>query len=108
AATYDAYTRWIAGDQVGGLQRLQDLVAAHPTDSRARALLALAYLSTHDTRGAQVQIDIVRAQAPRAPETHLALAQWHAAQHDYLAAAEEYRRALDDAAPDERGTYALA
>ena len=83
-------------------------MAAHPTDSRARALLALAYLSTHNAPGAQAQLDIVRAQAPRAPETHLAWAQWYAAQHDYLAAAEEYRLALSDAAPDERGTYALA
>jgi tetratricopeptide (TPR) repeat protein len=36
------------------------------------------------------------------------LAQWYAAQHDYLAATEEYRRALSDAPPGERGTYALA
>jgi Tfp pilus assembly protein PilF len=108
AATYAAYTHWSAGDRVGGLRQLQDLVAAHPTDLRTRALLALAYLSTHDTRGAQAQLDIVRAQAPRAPETHLALAQWYAALHDYLAATEEYRRALSDAAPDERGAYALA
>ena len=108
AATYAAYTRWIAGDRAGGLRRLQDLVAAHPTDPRARALLALAYLSTHDAPGAQAQLEIVRAQAPRAPETHLAWAQWYAAQHDYLAATEEYRLALSDAAPGERGTYALA
>jgi tetratricopeptide (TPR) repeat protein len=108
AATYAAYTLWSAGDRVGGLRRLQDLVAAHPTDPRARALLALAYLSTRDAPGAQMQLDIVRAQAPRAPETHLAWAQWYAALHDYLAAAEEYQLALSDAAPDERGTYALA
>ena len=108
AGTYAAYTRWSAGDWAGGLRRLQDLVAAHPTDPRARALLALAYLSAHDPPGAQAQIDIVRAQAPRAPETHLALAQWYAALHEYLAAAEEYRLALRDAAPGERGAYALA
>jgi Tfp pilus assembly protein PilF len=108
AATYAAYSRWIAGDRVGGLQRLQDLVAVHPTDARARALLALAYLSTRDATSAQVQLEIVRAQAPRAPATHLAWAQWYAAQHDYLTAMEEYRLALSDAATDERGTYALA
>jgi hypothetical protein len=107
AATYAAYSRWISGDRVGGMQRLQDLVAAHPADAGARALLALAYLSTQNARGAQEQIGIVRAQAPRAPATHLALAQWHAAQHDYLAAAKEYQLALDDAAAAERGTYAL-
>ena len=28
--------------------------------------------------------------------------------HDYLAATEQYQRALSDAAPDARGTYALA
>jgi len=107
AATYAAYTRWIAGDRVEGLQRIQDLVAAHPTDARARALLALAYLSTHDTPGAQAQLEIVRAQAPRVPETHLAWAQWYTAHHDYVAADDEYRRAFNDAAPNERGRYAL-
>jgi hypothetical protein len=108
AATYAAYSRWVAGDRAGGVQRLQELVAVHPADAGARALLALAYLSTQNITGAQEQIDIVRAQAPRAPATHVALAQWHAAQHDYVAAADEYRLALGDAAPDERGTYALA
>lgn len=108
AATYAAFTRWSAGDRVGGLQQLEDLVAAHPADTRARALLALAYLSSHNAPGAQAQLDIVRAQAPRAPQTHLALAQWYAALHDYLAAADEYRLALSDAAPEERGAYALA
>jgi tetratricopeptide (TPR) repeat protein len=108
AATYAAYTRWIAGDPSGGLQQLQDLVEAHPADPRVHALLALAYLSIHDVPSAQTQIEIMRAQAPGAPETHLALAQWYSAQHDYLAAAEEYRRALKDAAPEDRGMYALA
>jgi Tfp pilus assembly protein PilF len=108
AATYAAYTRWVAGDRADGLRQLQAVVAAHPTDSRARALLALAYLATHDPASAQTQLEIVRAQAPRAPETHLAWAQWHAAQHDYLAATVEYRLALSDAAPAERGSYALA
>jgi tetratricopeptide (TPR) repeat protein len=108
AATYAAYTRWIAGDREEGLRRIEELVAAHPTDSRAHAVLALAYLATRDAPGAQTQLEIMRALAPRAPETHLAWAQWYAALHDYLAAAEQYRLALSDAAPDERGTYALA
>jgi tetratricopeptide (TPR) repeat protein len=108
AATYAAYSRWLGGDRVGGLQRLQNLVAAHPTDSRARAVLALAYLSAQDVPGAQAQLEIMRAQAPHAPATHLAWAQWYAAQHDYLAATAEYRLALNHAAPDERGAYALA
>jgi len=108
AAAYAAYTRWSAGDRLEGLRRLEDLVAAHPAERRARALLALAYLSARNPIGAQTQLAITRAQAPRAPETHLAWAQWYATQHDYVAAAEEYRRALEDAAPDQQGTYALA
>jgi tetratricopeptide (TPR) repeat protein len=108
AATYAAYTRWIAGDRAEGLRRLQDLVAAHPNEQRARALLALVYLATRDAPGAQVQLEIMRTQAPRTPETHVAWAQWYAALHDYLAAAAEYRLALSDAKPNERGTYALA
>jgi tetratricopeptide (TPR) repeat protein len=108
AATYAAYTRWVAGDRVEGLRQIEALVAMHPTDSRARLLLALAYLATHNAPDAQAQLEIVRAQAPRAPETHLAWAQWYAARHDYVAAAAEYRLALSDATPNERGTYALA
>jgi tetratricopeptide (TPR) repeat protein len=46
--------------------------------------------------------------APRAPDTHLAWAQWYAARHDYITAADEYRRAFNDAPPPERGRYALA
>jgi Tfp pilus assembly protein PilF len=107
AAAYAAFTRWSAGDRAGGLRRLEDLVAAYPLEQRPRALLALAYLSARNTAGAQAQLAIMRAQAPRAPETHLAWAQWYAVQHDYVAAAGEYRRALDDAAPDQHGTYAL-
>jgi Tfp pilus assembly protein PilF len=108
AAAYAAYTRWSAGDHLAGLRRLEELVAAHPSERRARALLALAYLSERNATGAEAQLAIMRAQAPRAPETHLAWAQWYAAQHDYVAAADEFRRALDDAAPEQRGTYALA
>ncbi|HEU5100098.1 MAG TPA: tetratricopeptide repeat protein [Roseiflexaceae bacterium] len=108
AAAYAAYTRWSAGDRPEGLRRLEALVAAHPSERRARGLLALAYLSSRDPAGAQTQLAIVRAQAPRAPETHLAWAQWYVVQHDYVAAAAEYRRAHDDAAPEQRGPYALA
>jgi Tfp pilus assembly protein PilF len=108
AATYAAYTRWVAGDRARGLQQLRDVVSAHPADSRARALLALAYLSTRDAASAEAQLEAVRAQAPRAPETHLAWAQWYAANHDYIAATAQYRLALSDAAPEQRGTYALA
>jgi predicted Zn-dependent protease len=108
AAAYAAFTRWSAGDRQEGLRRLEQLVAAYPAERRARALLVLAYLSARNAAGAQAQLAIARAQAPRAPETHLAWAQWYAAQHDYVAAAGEYRRALDDAAPDQRGIYALA
>ena len=108
AAAYAAYTRWQAGDREGGLRRLEALVAAHPDEPRARSLLALAYLSDNDAPGAQAQLDALRALAPRAPDTHLAWAQWYAARHDYLAAAEEYRRALADAPDDARGIYALA
>jgi hypothetical protein len=108
AATYAAYTRWVAGDRAAGLQQLRSVVSAHPADSRARALLALANLSMRDAASAQEQLEAVRALAPRAPETHLAWAQWYAAQHDYLAATAEYRLAMSDAAPDQRGAYALA
>jgi tetratricopeptide (TPR) repeat protein len=46
--------------------------------------------------------------APRVPDTHLAWAQWYAARHDYIRAADEYRRAFNDAPPDDRGRFALA
>jgi tetratricopeptide (TPR) repeat protein len=108
AAAYAAYARWNSGDRAEGLRRLNALVLAHPEEPRARALLALAYLSNRDQDGARAQLEVARTLAPRAPDTHLAWGQWYAAQHDYVAAAEEYRRALGDAAPEERGTYALA
>lgn len=108
AAAFGAYTRWRAGDRAEGLRRLEALVAAHPGEPRARALLALAYLADQDAPGAQAQLDIVRALAPRAPDTHLAWAQWYAARHDYPTASEEYRRALADAPPADRGIYTLA
>jgi Flp pilus assembly protein TadD len=108
AATYAAYTRWRAGARDQGRRQLEALVAAHPEEPRARALLALAYLADQDEDSAQTQLNTVRSLAPRAPDTHLAWAQWYAARHDYVAAAAEYRRAYDDALPDERGRYALA
>jgi tetratricopeptide (TPR) repeat protein len=108
AATYAAYTRWLAGDQVGGLERLQSIVADHPDEPRARALLALTYLAGKDAQRAQEQLHTIRGMAPRAPDTHLAWGQWYAAQSDYVAAADAYRRALDDAPTDLRGVYALA
>jgi tetratricopeptide (TPR) repeat protein len=107
AAAYAAYARWSAGDRAEGLRRLNALVAAHPEEPRARALLALAYLSNRDQDGARAQLERARTLAPRAPDVHLAWGQWYTAQHDYIAAAEEYRRALSDAPPEERGTYAL-
>lgn len=107
AATYAAYTRWSAGDRAEGRRQLEALVAAWPAEPRARTLLALTYLADQDTPRAQAQLDIIRALAPRAPDTHLAWAQWYAAQHDYPTAAEEYRRALDDAPLDQRGIYSL-
>jgi tetratricopeptide (TPR) repeat protein len=108
AATFAAYTSWRSGARAEGQQRLEALVAAYPQEPRARALLALVYLAEADSDGARAQLDLVRSMAPRAPDTHLAWAQWYAARHDYVAAAGEYRRALDQALPEERGRYALA
>lgn len=108
AAAYAAYARWRAGDLRAGLAQLEQLVEAHPDDPRARALLALAYLSRDDADAAQAQLEVIRALAPRAPDTHLAWGQWFAVRRDYVAAAESYRQAYADAAPDQRGTYALA
>ncbi len=108
AATYAAYTRWRAGARDEGRRQLEALVAAHPDEPRARALLALTYLAEQDEPAARAQLDAVRAMAPAAPDTHLAWAQWYAARHDYITAADEYRRAFNDAPPAERGRYALA
>jgi tetratricopeptide (TPR) repeat protein len=107
AATYAAYTRWRAGARDEGRRQLVALVAAHPDEPRARALLALTYLADQDESAARAQLDAVRAMAPAAPDTHLAWAQWYAARHDYITAADEYRRAFNDAPPAERGRYAL-
>jgi Flp pilus assembly protein TadD len=108
AAAYAAYTRWRAGDHAEGLRRLQELVARYPDEPRARALLAVAYLTNREDDSAKAQLEAIRRLAPRAPDTHLAWGQWYAAQHDYVAAADAYRRALSDAAPEQRGSYALA
>jgi Flp pilus assembly protein TadD len=108
AATYAAYTRWRAGARDEGRHQLEALVAAHPNEPRARALLALTYLADEEESAARAQLDAVRAMAPAAPDTHLAWAQWYAARHDYITAADEYRRAFNDAPPAERGRYALA
>jgi tetratricopeptide (TPR) repeat protein len=108
AGANGADSRWSAGVGGGGLRGVGAGVGAHPDEPRARALLALAYLSNRAEAGARTQREVVRSLAPRAPDTHLAWGQWYAAQHDYVAAAEEYRRALGDASLDERGLYALA
>jgi tetratricopeptide (TPR) repeat protein len=108
ATTYAAYTRWRAGARDEGRRQLEALVVVRPDDPRARALLALTYLADQDEEAARAQLDAVRAMAPRAPDTHLAWAQWYAARHDYVTAADEYRRAFNDAPPAERGRYALA
>lgn len=108
AAAYAAYTRWSAGDRAEGLRQLQALAEAAPDDPRARALLALALLSEQDADAARAQLEALQALAPRAADTQLAWAQWHTAAHDYVAAAAAYAQALRDAAPDQRGGYALA
>ncbi len=107
AAAYAAYTRWRTGDRASGQARLEKLVAAHPNDSRARTLLALIYIVQEDSVAARDQIDTITALAPADPDTHLAWANWYAAQRDYVQASDEYRRALRQATPEQRGRYAL-
>ncbi|MCU0494483.1 MAG: tetratricopeptide repeat protein [Chloroflexaceae bacterium] len=104
ASAYAAYTRWRAGDRQRGLERLEALVQAHPQERRARTLLALAYLSQDDAEAARSQLE---ALSPADADTHLAWANWYVTQRDYVGAADEYRRALERAAPAERGRYAL-
>lgn len=108
AQVYAAYAQLRGGDRAGGQAGLEALVAAAPEDARARALLALAYLDEIDPRRARAQLETVRALAPNAPDTHLAWGQWHAAQSDYVAAADEYRRAVEAAPAEQRGRYLLA
>lgn len=108
ARAYAAYTRLRTGDRAGGLAALERLAAAHPDEPRARALLALAYMAGADSERARAELTSIRALAPRDPDIHLAWAQWYTVQHDYAAAADSYRRALDDAPLEQRGGYALA
>lgn len=107
AAAYAAYTRWLAGDTEGGMHRLEDLVATYPDEPRARTLLALVYLSQENAAAARAQIDTIATMAPAAPDTHLAWANWYVAQRDYVQASTEYQRALSQAPPEQRGSYAL-
>ncbi len=107
AAAYAAYTRWRAGDQRRGLERLEELVAAHQDEPWARTLLALAYLSTNDTAAAEDQLATIRTLAPSDPDTHLAWANWYVAQGDYVNANIEYQQALAQVPPADRGRYAL-
>lgn len=107
AAAYAAYTRWRSGDTQGGLNRLEELVAAYPDDPPARTLLALVYISQDETTAARDQIDTVTTVAPTNPDTHLAWANWYTAQRDYVQASDEYRQVLRQAPPDQRGRYAL-
>lgn len=107
ALAFAAYTRWRAGDSAAGLHQLENLVATHPNEVRARVLLALIDSIENRIEQARIQLDALRAHAPNDPDTHLAWAHWYSIQHDYLAAAAEYRHARDDAAPAERGIYLI-
>lgn len=108
ARAYAAYARLRTGDRKAGIAQLKALVESDPQNPRARALLALAYLAETNPLQAQAQLATVRALAPRSPDTHLAWGQWYAANSDYIAAANEYRRALAEAPLDQRATYLLA
>lgn len=107
AAAYAAYTRYRAGDYAGGLMQLEQLVTRNPDDPRARTLLALAYLATEDSDAAREQIDTVAQLSPVDPNLHLAWASWYTARREYAEASLEYGQALAQAAPAERGSYAL-
>jgi Flp pilus assembly protein TadD len=107
ARTYAAYTRWLAGDRRGGLERLEQLVEAYPSEARARTLLALAYTAEDQSEAARAQIDAISKIRPASPETRLAWAGWYAAQRDYLRAAEEYQLAIAQAPAADKGRYAL-
>jgi Flp pilus assembly protein TadD len=107
AAAYAAYARWSAGDRVGGIERLEALVADYPDEPRARTLLALAYVAQDESNAARTQIETIVQLSPARPDAYLAWASWYAAQHDYVAAAHEYQRALIAAPAAERGRYAL-
>lgn len=106
AAAYAAYARWQAGDRQSGLEQLEQLVAAYPDEARPRTLLALAYITLEDPDAAHNQITAISAYAPAAPDTHLAWANWYVAQRDYVNASTAYQRALEFAAPEQKGRYA--
>lgn len=108
AAAFLAYTRWLAGDRDGGIQQLEQLVAAAPDDAQARALLATALIAARDTGRAQAQLDALQQLAPNAPDAQLAQAQWYSAQAEYATAAEWYARATSRAPADQRAAYAGA
>jgi hypothetical protein len=107
AAVYAAYVRWRAGDRIGGLDQLAQIVHAQPDDPQARALLALAYLSDNQGEAARGQIDALARLSPSAPEIHLAWANWHAARREYPQASLEYSQAIAQAPAERRGRYAL-
>lgn len=107
AAAYAAYTRWRAGDDQGGLARLEALVAEHPDEPRARTLLALAYLNADASDDARDQLDAVARLTPGDPDVQLGWASWHAARREYDQASLAYGRALAAAPPERRGHYAL-
>jgi tetratricopeptide (TPR) repeat protein len=107
ASAYAAYTRWLAGDRQGGLQRLEALVARYPDEPRARTLLALAYMAQEQSDNARLQIEAISKLSPISPDTRLAWASWYAAQRDYVLAADEYRMALVQAREADKGRYAL-
>jgi Flp pilus assembly protein TadD len=107
AAAYAAYTQWRAGDAAAGLARLEALVAASPEEPRARALLALAYLTTADDTAAREQIASISALTPNSPDSELAWASWHAARREYDLASLAYDRALVAAPRARLGDYAL-
>jgi Flp pilus assembly protein TadD len=107
AAAYAAYTRYRAGDPAGGLARLEELVARHPDEPRARTLLALAYISADAADAAAAEIETVARLTPSDPDIQLAWASWYAARRDYAEAALAYDRAVGQAPERERGRYAL-
>lgn len=107
AAAYAAYADWRAGNTQAGIARLEELVARHPLERRARILLALIYVTDRDDAAARTQLEAVTALAPGNADVYLAWAGWHVAQRDYVAATAEYQRALRVAPAGRRGAIAL-
>lgn len=108
ASALAAFARWQAGDHQGGLSRLQTLVARNPGDTRARSMLAVAYLGLDRPQDASRQLNAINASAAGDPLTFLAWGQWYVAERDYPQAVVQYRRAVNAAVPAERADYALA